>query len=63
MFVPMYQEDFHLSHYRKFPPPPQKKIAAVTHGKRTKTTISSNPQSYFNVEPTSDFDVFNIETA
>ena len=38
----MYQEDFHLSHNRH-PPPPQ--IAAVTHGKRTKSTISSNLQS------------------
>ena len=39
----MYQEDFHLSHHRQFPPPPR--IAAATHGKRTKASISSNQQS------------------
>ena len=41
ILAPMYQEDFHLSHYRQSPP----QIAAATHGKRTKSTISYNPQS------------------
>ena len=37
----VYQEDFHLLHYRQFPP----QISATTHRKQTKSTISSKPQN------------------
>ena len=44
--VPMNQEArTSIYHIIGTPPPPPKKIAAATHGKRTESTISSNPQS------------------